>query len=97
MGIFNKRDLTEDSLELTEKLIDYEVETYLIRRRGYGMDGKVIVKEVQEIMDSMFKPEIAVKVELDKLSGVCIVIHSYEFQFEDVIKYIGKQIKEKDE
>jgi hypothetical protein len=97
MEVLSKRNLSKASLELTETLIDYEVEIYLIKRRGLGMDRDVIVQEVQGILDSIFKPEVKIKVELDKLSGVCIIVYSHELQFEEVIKYIGKQTNKTDE
>lgn len=96
MVLQGKRDLTEGALELTEKLIDFEVEAYLQKHRGMGMEKASLVEEVQEIMDSIFKPEVGVTVELDKLSGSCIIVYSHELGFEEVIKYIGKQIKKDD-
>jgi hypothetical protein len=95
MVLQGKRNLTEGALDLTEKLIDFEVEVYLQRHRGSGMEKDNLVRDVQEIMDSIFKPEVGVTVELDKLSGSCIIVYSHELGFEEVIKYIGKQINKK--
>ena len=97
MEVYRERNIKELQLDLTELLIDYEIELYLIKHRGAGMDKAVIVNELQEIMDSIFRPEVGVKVELDRMSGVCVIVYSFELQFEEVIKYIGKQTKKEDE
>lgn len=75
-----------------EEEIEDITQKFLHRNRGKGVECVDLVTELQSILDERF--DFKVLVELATISNKCVIIYSEERKFEEIIKYIGKQVKD---
>jgi hypothetical protein len=74
-----------------EEEIEDITQKFLYKNRGKGLGCNDLVVKLQSTLNENF--DFKVVAELSSISDKCVIIYSEERDFEEIVKYIGKQVK----